>query len=103
GGVFVRRRPEVLEHGAAGRLDELGGGGRREIDRVRVAEHAAGEEPRVLHHLRFGMEPGARVVDVDVPVPVEAAVFTPSKLVEIRRSRPGGSAPAAPSDAVTRG
>ena len=54
---------------------------------MRVAEHAAREQPHVLAQLRVGIEAAAGVVEIDVPVGVQAREFCAAQLVERRRRR----------------
>ena len=80
--VLVGRGVEELEHGRAGALDELGARRRGRVDGVRVAEHAALEQPHVLAQLRLGVEPAAGVVEVHVAAAVKAREVAAAQLVQ---------------------
>ena len=83
--VLIRRRIEELQHRRAGALGELGARRRGRVDRVRVAEHAALQQPHVLAQLRLGEQPAAGVVEVHV-----AAAVKPREIAAraARRARP---------------
>ena len=80
--VLVRRRAEEGEHGRPGLLGERRARRRGRVDRVRVPEHAALEQPEVLTQLGVGVQAAARVVEVDVPGRVEAPVVGLPQRVE---------------------
>ena len=81
---------EPGEHQAARLFHEPCGGRGAEAARVRVAEDVSAEEVRVLANLGDGMETPAGVVQVDVPLGVEAGIFQGPKLVERGRTPVGG-------------
>ena len=71
GGGVVVAGVEPVEHRAPCPFDEPGHGGRCQADRMGVAEHMPGQQLRVGPHLRLGIQAAARVVEKDVPVPIE--------------------------------
>ena len=83
--VLGRGRVEVSEHRVTGSLDELGRGQRGRVDRVRVAEHVLTQLLHVRAQLRFGVEPSAGVVEIDLVLHVESRVLGRPKLVQTTR------------------
>ena len=49
---------------------------------MRVAEHAGREQIRVRAHLRLGVKAAAGVVEIDVPIPVETAIFSGAQSID---------------------
>jgi hypothetical protein len=83
--VLVRRGVEELQHGGTGTLAQLRARRRRRVDRVRIAEHLALQQPDVLVQLRGGEQPPAGVVEIHMAAVVEAAEVAGAQLVEPRR------------------
>ncbi len=81
-GVDVGRRVQELEDQAPRLLDERRGRNRAQAARMRVAEHAAGQQVGVLADLRLGVQTAAGVVEIDMPVAIEPAVVAFAQLVD---------------------
>ena len=92
--VLLGRGVEELQHGRASALDELGARRRGRVDGVRVAEHAALEQPHVLAQLRLGIESAAGVVEVHVAAAVKPREIAAAQLIEYGGFRVTGMAAA---------
>ena len=93
GDVLLRIRTEEPEHRVARPLDELRHRRRGRVDGVGVAEDARPQQLEMLRQLRLRVEPGARVVEVDVAGGVEPRVVGGAELVERRGGRVAGMLP----------
>ena len=55
---------------------------RGQILGVRVAKDSIAEQCHVLAQLRFGIQAAARVIQVDMPLPIQARIFGGAQFVQ---------------------
>ena len=69
---------EELQHILPGVLHKMRGLQGSRVGGMRVAKHMRAQELLVLAKLRFGIQPAAGVIEIDLPGGVEARVFAPA-------------------------
>ena len=80
--VLLRVGAEELQHPPAATLDIAGRRGRGRVGGVRIAEHRRQQQIHVAPHLTLAVEASPRVVEIDVPLPVEARELAGAEVIE---------------------